>query len=189
LRLPLDPPPAELLLVPVPEVVPEEVVPDVVPPDVVVATGRGLLISVTVPPCSSRTKTLDEPLKLLLLSLVRLVAWESNAMKRPFPEIQGLWLSASASVPEVPPVPVDTGTDAMVVVLLCRSNTKMFERPELEVVELPDTRLPAVDSNAMKRPSLLIVGCVLSPSGEAPLWPAVTRVMALLIRSTTKMLD
>jgi hypothetical protein len=172
-------------------VVPDEV-PDVVVPAVVVAPVRGLLISVVMPVCSSLTKTLDEPLKLLLVSLVRLVAWESNATKRPSPEIQGLWLSASASVPEVPmvpPDPVDTGTDTMVVVLLCRSNTKMFERPEVEVVEPPDTRLPAVDSKAMKRPSLLIVGCVLSPLGEAPLWPPVTGVMAWLVRSTTKMRD
>lgn len=140
---------------------------------------------------------MDDPLKLVPLSLVRFVAWESNATKRPSPEIQGLWQAASAVDPDDPPPdPEEAGTDSIVIDPLSRSNRKMLDwppplepEPDPEVVAPLVTRFPAVDSNATKRPSSLIVGCELSPFGAELLCPPVTAVVVPVARSVMKMLE
>lgn len=97
------------------------------------------------------------------VSVVRSVAWESKATKRPSPEIQGLWLSPFASVlgdPPVVPVTVAEGAVTSFACPLARSQTNTFVRPDADAV-VPEpgvTRFDAADSNATNRPSELIVG-------------------------------
>lgn len=150
----------------------------VVPP-VVVPGAPGWLKRRVVPVRRSRTKTFDPPLAVVpelpppvvpevvaevlppeVEAPKRFPAFESKATKRPSPEIDGLWLSASAGVIVVPGgAATVTRTDCP----LSRSHTKMFVCPVCTMVTPPAGRLLAVDSNVTNRPSPLREGLALSP--------------------------
>jgi hypothetical protein len=122
-----------------------------------------VLTSVVVPLRRSRTNTFA-PVPEGGVP-VMLFAWESNATKRPSPEIAGLWLGPFDSALEV----VDgVPTDARVDWPVDRSQTKMFVSPRVMGVRMLEFRLVAVDSKAMKKPLLLIEGFELSPFTAAP---------------------
>jgi hypothetical protein len=141
--------------------------------DDAVAGGAGAVGGPSGEPSTSRTKTSPNE---SLSSLLRLSASESNATRRPSPEIAGLKESPSPAAPEAPLARLTN-----VVVFACRSCTKMLS---------PRWASPAAlltsDWKAAKRPSAEIEASNAPPSIAGPVTPLarLTSVVALLCRFT-----
>ena len=115
-----------------------------------------------VPVCRSWTNTSEVP---LVSPGTRLVDLELKATKRPLALIKGLSLS------EFPWFPAPS-TLMRSVIPVCRSWTNTSDRPLVS----PGTRLVARESKATKRPSALIDGGGVGPSGGGPIcsFPALS---------------
>src|SRR4051812_49104893 len=108
------------------------------------------------------------------LSVVRLVARDSNTTYRPSPEIDGLPLGPLASAP------VEL-TLTRVVTPVRRSRTKTSGTPLLS----PRTRFGAVDAKATNRPSAEIDGRPLVPAAGVPSTVTLTSDVSAVAANAT----
>ena len=139
-----------------------------------------------VPVARTQTKMLERPAVIEGPPVVRLLAVDSNATKRPSALIEGLELS--------PFTPIPPGGVVMAIVeLLRRSRTKICMRPfdgltvpVVPNVVAPPVKLPADDWNATNWPSVDRLGFVLSAVDGLPSTVALTSRTRFVAMNQTK---